>query len=159
MGASHDYLLAYACPALLLSFLGGLLAFTYVLFGLCVTVLMMYFVGAAGLWCSVKSKNSWRSLLATLGLGYVAGALIYLLTTPLIAAVAAMLVILLYVIDASFGTSMGAVAGRGMAFTFPVFFVSSCIGLALAFVWMARQFLSWTQRWIADRDRTRHWGA
>ena len=33
----------------------------------------MYFVGAVGVNCSVRSASSWKSLLATLGIGYVGG--------------------------------------------------------------------------------------
>lgn len=157
IGASYDYLVAYAVPVILFSALGGPLAFIYTLLGLAVTVLMMYFVGSAGLWCSVKSKNSWRSLLATLGLGYVAGGLIYLLTTPVILILAYALVLGVYLFDAFFGTSFGPSVSRGLGFTFPIFFLASCLGLAAIFIWMSRQFLSWSQRWIADRDRTRHW--
>jgi hypothetical protein len=157
MGASHDYVLVYAASALPLAALAGPLALLYTLLGLGITVLAMYFVGTAGLWCSVKAKNSWRSLLSTMGLSYVTAALAYVLTTPVIGIIATMLVFLLYVVDASLGTNMATTASRGMWWSVPVFFVASCIGLALALIWLARQFLSWTQRWIADRDRTRHW--
>lgn len=157
MGASHDYLLAYALPALPLSLLGGPLAFFFTLLGLGVTVLAMYFIGAAGLWCSVKSKNSWRSLLATLGLGYVGGFLIYLLTSPIIWVLAMLLLLVLYFIDAGLGTDMAQSATRSLGLYVTLFFIASGVGLAVIFLIMSRQFLAWTQRWIADRDRTRHW--
>ena len=60
MGASYVYLLAYAAPALVLSVLGGVMSLFWVLLWLAVTVLAMYYIGAAGLWSSVRSQNSWR---------------------------------------------------------------------------------------------------
>src|SRR5262249_8536885 len=74
MTASYWYLLAYAAPALALSVLGGVLAFVWVLLYLGVTVVAMYFLGAAGLWCSARCRDSWRSLAATVGVGYFGGA-------------------------------------------------------------------------------------
>src|SRR5262249_42045696 len=48
---------------------GGVLFLTILC--LIVTALAMFFMGAAGILCSVRCSTSWRSLLATLGLGYV----------------------------------------------------------------------------------------
>src|SRR5207244_2229684 len=64
IGASYPYLLAYAVPALFFSIWGSLLQaspapFLWTLLLLGVTWLAMAFVGAAGLWCSVRSKSSW----------------------------------------------------------------------------------------------------
>src|SRR5439155_19378600 len=73
IGASLPYLIAYAVPALGFALLGGPGALFWVVIWLAVTFLAMYFVGAAGLWCSVRSKSSWRSLVGTLGIGYVGG--------------------------------------------------------------------------------------
>ncbi len=78
IAACYWYLLAYAAPAVLLSALGGWWALFWTVAWLAVTVLAMYFMGAAGVWCSARSKTSWRSLLGTLGLGYVVGAGLYL---------------------------------------------------------------------------------
>src|SRR5262249_22858119 len=65
LGASYIYLLAYAAPAVVLSVLGGVMALLWVLLWLAVTVLAMYYIGAAGLWASVRARDSWRALLAT----------------------------------------------------------------------------------------------
>jgi ABC-type transport system involved in multi-copper enzyme maturation permease subunit len=157
MGASYWYLVAYAAPAILFSMVAGLVALFWTLIWLAVTFLAMYFVGAAGLWCSVLAKNSWRSLLGTLGLGYVGGTLIYLLTTPVIAILALLLLLLLSIADLILKTQMAGVAMRGFSTYFTLFFVASCIGLAFIFWLMSRLFLSWAQRHVADRERTRHW--
>src|SRR5262245_18327902 len=36
-------------------------------------------------------------------------------------------------------------------------FVATCLSLALISVLMSRLLLSWAQRYVADRERTRHW--
>jgi ABC-type transport system involved in multi-copper enzyme maturation permease subunit len=74
--AATPYLLAYAIPALVVVALRGLYGLTD---GLLVVVwaggayLMMCWVAACGLACSARAKSSWRSLLATFGLGYYVG--------------------------------------------------------------------------------------
>src|SRR6202030_3044898 len=52
MAACYWYLLAYAVPAVLLSALAGWWALFWTAAWLAVTVLAMYFMGAAGVWCS-----------------------------------------------------------------------------------------------------------
>jgi ABC-type transport system involved in multi-copper enzyme maturation permease subunit len=156
MGASYVYLLAYAAPALVLSVLGGAMALMWVLLWLAVTVLAMYYVGAAGLWASVRSKNSWRALLGTMLAGYVGGLAIYLCTTPILAIAATIVGLMLMAIDKQLGTQLSVAAGS-FQFDHRVFTVFTCIGLALLFWLMSRLFLSQAQRWIADRERTRHW--
>jgi ABC-type Na+ efflux pump permease subunit len=157
MGASYAYLAAYAVPALLLSVPGGPLAFLATLFCLGITVLAMYFIGAAGIWCSVKSKNSWRSLLSTLGLGYVAGFATYVMSSPIIFILGMILMTFLNLMDTAMGTNFGGAVGSNFGLSMQGFFLASCLGLAAIFLMMAGMFLSWSQRWVADRERTRHW--
>jgi ABC-type transport system involved in multi-copper enzyme maturation permease subunit len=157
MGASYWYLLAYAAPAVILSTLGGPLAFGLTLLWLGVTVLAMYFVGAAGVYCSVKSRSSWRSLLNTLAIGYVGGALIYLVATPAIAVVCGVLLAMLALIDALLKTSMTRAALAAGWFSGDVFRTASGIALAVIFLLMSRVFIARAWRHVADRERTRHW--
>jgi ABC-type transport system involved in multi-copper enzyme maturation permease subunit len=157
MGASYWYLLAYGAPAVTLSVLGGPLALGYTVVWLAATVLAMYFIGAAGLWCSVRAVNSWRSLLHTLVVGYLGGLSIYAVTSPIIGILALMLLIFLLFVDWLVGSNLAA---RGLRFGpvfFKVFAIASSIGLAVMAYLMARIFLKRAQRWVADRDRTRHW--
>jgi ABC-type transport system involved in multi-copper enzyme maturation permease subunit len=157
MGASYRYLAAFAVPALASALLIGPLSLLVVVFSLGVTILAMYFVGAAGIWCSVKSKNSWRSLLATLGLGYLAGGTVYLLSTPLLFIIAFLLITFLQFLDMHMQTRYFAPLYQNFGVTYQLFFIASCIGLAAIFLLMSRLFLAWAQRYIADRERTRHW--
>jgi ABC-type transport system involved in multi-copper enzyme maturation permease subunit len=156
MGASYVYLLAYAAPAIVLAVLGGILPLLWVLLWLAVTVLAMYYIGAAGLWASVRSKNSWRALLATMLAGYVGGLAIYLCTTPILAVFAFLVGLILAGIDRELGTQLSTAAGS-VSFDSRAFTVMTCLGLALVFWLMSRLFLYRAQRWVADRERTRHW--
>jgi ABC-type transport system involved in multi-copper enzyme maturation permease subunit len=156
MGASYVYLLAYAVPALVLSVLGGVMALLWVLLWLAVTVLAMYYIGAAGLWASVRSKNSWRALLITMLAGYVGGLVIYAPTSVVLAFLSFVIGLTLAAFDKQFGTQLSTAAG---SFTIDhrVFSILTCIVLALIFWGMSRLFLSMALRWVADRERTRHW--
>ncbi|MGL4551972.1 MAG: ABC transporter permease subunit [Gemmataceae bacterium] len=155
MGASYWYLIAYAAPAVSLSVLTGPLGFAYTVLWLAAAVLAMYLIGAAGLWCSVRAPNSWRSLLNTVLIGYLGGLAVYVVTSPVIFLLAWMLVLLLVIIDVFAGTGLANLGYN--AYFLRVFAVSSAIGLAVAFYGLARWFLYLTQRHIADRERTRHW--
>jgi ABC-type transport system involved in multi-copper enzyme maturation permease subunit len=155
MGASVWYLLAYAAPALSLSAFGGPLALFYTVMWFGVTVLAMYFIGAAGLWCSVKARDSWRSLLHTMGLGYLGGLVLYLVLTPAFAILAGLLLLMIVLMDFVLKTNLASLCWNKHFYR--VFFISSCLGLVVAFWLLAALFVSRTVRWIADRDRTRHW--
>jgi hypothetical protein len=66
----RPYFFAFAVPATLLAFWTGIDAFIFTLSLLLLTWTAMYYMAATGLWCSVRSKGSWRSLVATLATGY-----------------------------------------------------------------------------------------
>jgi len=158
MGASYYYLLAYAVPALGLSVLGGFMSLFWTALWLAVTFLAMYFVGATGLRCSVRAKSSWRSLLGTLGMGYVGGFVIYVMTSPIILILALVVLLSMILIDRLLGTSLASAAtGGGLAGLLLAFKIASCAALALIFWLLSKYFLRDSQRWIADRERTRHW--
>jgi ABC-type transport system involved in multi-copper enzyme maturation permease subunit len=157
MGASLWYLLAYAAPAVMFATLGGPLALLWTVLCLGVTLLCMYFIGAAGLWCSVRSRNSWRALLGTMLVGYAGGCAIYLVTSPVTLLVALLLLLVLVFVDMATGTRLAPLCLNNSRMFFRLFFAGSCIALVGAFWLTARWFLTGAQRWIADRERTRHW--
>lgn len=158
MGASYWYLLAYALPALAFAALCGGIALFWTILLLAVTLLAMYFMGAAGLYCSVRCMSSWRSLLWTLGVGYVGGFLVYVCTTPVLLVLAIFVLLLLYVIERGLGISFAPTTAGGIGLYLVAFLIVSCLGLALAF-WLTAKyfFLTAAQRWVADRERTRYW--
>jgi ABC-type transport system involved in multi-copper enzyme maturation permease subunit len=155
--ASYVYLLAYAAPAVVLSVFGGVLSLFWVLLWLAVTVLAMYYIGAAGLWCSTRSKNSWRALLGTLAAGYLGGLALYGITTPFLFIIAFAVSSLLTLVDLQLDTQLGGAAMTLFSVKQRVFFILTCLGLALIFWLMSRLFLRQALRWVADRERTRHW--
>jgi len=107
MAASVPYLLAYAVPAVVLAPFGGFMALFWLVLCLAVTALAMYFVGAAGIWCSARFKSSWKSLLGTLGLGYVGGFLVCAaVASPVIAILTIIILVVLHLIDTFYGTQV-----------------------------------------------------
>jgi ABC-type transport system involved in multi-copper enzyme maturation permease subunit len=155
LGASSPYLLAYAVPAVTLSVLGGPWAICWTGVWLAVSLLAMAFVGAAGLWCSVRAKSSWRSLLGTVLIGYVGGFFLYGVAWPLALIVFAVIWITLTLIDLlnKNQTSLGpAFSG-----TFGFYVIASCAMLVLGFIGMTAYFLSDAQKYVASRERIRHW--
>jgi hypothetical protein len=154
--ASSWYLLAYAAPAATFSALAGPLALGYTLAWLAATVLAMYFIGAAGLWCSVRATSSWRSLLQTMGIGYAGGLAVFILCTPGILAVLGVLIFALWCVDWVLNTNFAWLCIRNISYTYRVFFLASATSLVVIFWLLARQFIRGAQRWIADRERTRH---
>jgi ABC-type transport system involved in multi-copper enzyme maturation permease subunit len=157
MLVSQVYLAAYAVPAVLLSLLGGPVAVFWTVLWLGVTVLAMYYLGAAGLWSSAGSKGSWRSLLSTIGWGYLGGFVIYLVLSPVIAIVAGVIYVILAIIDVRYGTTLAPNSPGGIANFRDAFLIATCLGLVILFWLVARLFLRSAQNWIANRERTRHW--
>src|SRR5262249_33425806 len=116
LGASYPYLLCYAIPAVPLSLLGGIGALAATLGWLGVTWLAMYFLGAAGIWSSVKAKTSWRSLLATMGFGYVLGTFIYLCSFPVLMILIVLLMMFLSLLEVIFPGMGVGLRNAGSAF-------------------------------------------
>jgi ABC-type transport system involved in multi-copper enzyme maturation permease subunit len=153
---TYFYVLAYAIAVIPLAVLGGGAALFWTLLLLGVTILAIYFMGAAGMRCSVRATTSWRSLLGTLGIGYLGGTIVFLVTSPVLAAIAVIIWIAIALIENLVGMALFPGA-KGPAVFFPAFKIATCIGLALCFWGMAWYFLADAQRWVADRERTRHW--
>lgn len=156
LGASLPFLLAYAIPALVLSVLGGFLSLVWILLWLAVTLLAMYYIGAAGMWCSVRSRSSWRSLLGTLGWGYVGGFVLYGITQPVIWIVAGILFIFLKILDQVYQLGLTRAIGAFGDF-FVAFFVASCLVLAGIFYGLAWWFVADAEKRVSERERIRHW--
>jgi ABC-type transport system involved in multi-copper enzyme maturation permease subunit len=156
VGASYPYLFAYALPALLLSFLGGPAAFLWTLFLLGLTWLAMGYAGSAGLWCSARSSSSWRSLLATIGLGYAATFVVYTFSMILVPIVFLLILLGVYLADLVIFGGQGNLS-NSFAQSFIAFTTMSYVALGLTFVGLTGFLLSGAQRYIADRERTRIW--
>jgi ABC-type transport system involved in multi-copper enzyme maturation permease subunit len=153
IGASYPYLAAYAVPAAVVALLLDLRAFFWVVLGVVLTWLAMWFVGAAGLWSSVHARSSWRSLLTTLGFGYVGGFLLYCVALPFIGVAYVLLLATFLLIDYAFQTD---VAGN-FVMSANIFFLGSDLALVATFVGAAWYFLRAAETYVADRERVRHW--
>ena len=156
MGASYPYLRVYAVPAALLSIIGGVASLFWILITLAVALLAMYFIGAAGIWCSVRSKSSWRSLLGTLGFGYLGAFLMFLISSPVIFIVAAVLFLVIRLIDELI-LKTGITRRVGFGSFFNVWMISACLVQAGAFFGAAKLFLNLAEQRVSDMERTRHW--
>jgi hypothetical protein len=60
-------------------------------------------------------------------------------------------------VDIFLNTGIASLAFKNLSVYRQIFLVSSCIALGVICWIMARFFLAWAQRWVADRERTRHW--
>jgi ABC-type transport system involved in multi-copper enzyme maturation permease subunit len=160
MGASYVYLLACALPAIVLSVLAGPLALFWTVVWLAVSVLAMYFIGAAGLWSSVRSKSSWQALLKTLAFGYLGGAVVNIGTSVLVYAVLAVFVMMLMAVDIRLQTGLAKTFLSNLSQAANMYLFAISLSLAVTF-WLAARFyfLTSAQTWIAQRERTRHWRA
>jgi ABC-type transport system involved in multi-copper enzyme maturation permease subunit len=157
IGASYPYLLAYAAAALLLSLLGGPKALFWTSLWLAVTWLAMFYIGAAGLWCSVRSKSSWRSLLGTLGFGYLGAFLLWVVASPATLILAFFIVVFLMLIDNLLGTNITRGLGPCSKVFWEAVLPASCLVLAGVFFGLAWYFIKDAEKRVADRERTRHW--
>lgn len=155
IGASYPYLLAYALPAVGLSLLGGWQATFWAILLLGVTWLAMAFIGAAGLWCSVRAKSSWRSLMGTVLIGYGGGFLLLVIAFPV--ALLAFVVIwgTLAIIDVLSGNQLSLATWWQTIFNF--YTLGVYLALVLGFIGTAWFFIVDAEKYVADRERIRHW--
>jgi ABC-type transport system involved in multi-copper enzyme maturation permease subunit len=154
IGASIPYLTAYVLPALFFAVIGGVGSVLWVVVWAAVTLLAMIFVGAAGLWCSVRAKTSWRSLLGTLGITYVGGFILFCVTSPIMIMMAMILFIFVMIVEQYLGF------GTSRAFTsnfFNIFSLAMCVTLAGAFALMAWRFVAAAEYRVGVMERTKHW--
>jgi len=113
----------------------------------------MYFIAAVGLYCSARSRNSWRSLLATVAIGYLGGFVLFCVSTPLACLTSVILGLLTTFFQELFaGAQISPRPPFRMAWEvlLPVFWF---VGTALTYYWAARSFLAAAERHIARQDR------
>ena len=154
IGACLPYLAAYLAVALPLAFLGGLAAAFWTVLWFGVTLMAMAYIGAAGLWCSARSKSSWRSLLLTLGFGYVGGFVLLFVPTVLVAFIMSgvlypVLALVARIAEPFFGANLA----RVFTSAWPI---ALCIALAAAFCVATEVLISSAEAFI-NRERIKHW--
>jgi ABC-type transport system involved in multi-copper enzyme maturation permease subunit len=157
LGAFVPYLTAYVVPAAVLAGVAGPIPLTFVLVSLGVTLLGCYFIGATGVWASVKSPTSWRALLVTLGFGYGGGFALFVITSPVTLVIASVLFALIAIImQQTLGLPPSALLGGFPPF-FIAFFVVVCVALVLGFALTAWWFIKEAERHVAQVERVKHW--
>jgi ABC-type transport system involved in multi-copper enzyme maturation permease subunit len=155
LGATYPYLAAYAVPALAFSLLGGWSAVSLTAIFLAVTWLGMAYAGAAGIWCSVRSKSSWQSLAGTIGLVYVGGVVLYCVASPFIGMLWFLLYLLAITVDrltGGAGLSPATVLGSGDLRSAAI-----AVGLAAAFAIAAWRLVASAEYRVSVLERTKHW--
>jgi ABC-type transport system involved in multi-copper enzyme maturation permease subunit len=153
---SYVYLAAYLIPALFFAVFAGPLAVFWVLLALGQTFLAMYYLGAVGMWASVRSRTSWRSLLITVLVAYLAAIAVYVVLLPVVLIFSVIIFVVVSILASLQGINAGAMLGGFATFSFALL-IGTCIGLVVLFWVAARLFVRWAQQWVADRERTRHW--
>lgn len=148
--------------SMLLSLAVGAATLFLVCLMILVTTLAMFYMGAAGIWCSARFANSWHSLAATMGLGYVGGLILWVVFVPITIMVGVFLFMLLSLLaeaDLFLGTQAAAtlkgLIGPGSAFVIGV--IASGIVLAAVFLGVPWLLIVHAERYVAERDRIRVW--
>lgn len=147
IGAARPYLMAYAVPALVLSFLASPYSFFWTLLALGATLPVMHFVGATGIYYSVRSASSWKSLLATLGVGYVGGFVICTASVPIVGILS---LIAFAILGGLVGANLLMHAGVGIL----AFIV---LGWCYILWRVAERFIVDAQRLVIGKERTPYW--
>jgi hypothetical protein len=153
---SYIYLAAYAIPALFFAVFAGAYAVFWVVLGLGETLLAMYYLGAVGMWASVRARTSWRSLLITVLVAYLAAIGVFICLTPFVLIISGIVYAVISILASMKGFNAGALLGSFATFSF-AFLIATSLGLVVLFWVTARLFLNWAQQWVADRERTRNW--
>ncbi len=96
-------------------------------------------------------------MLSTLFFGYLGGVALFVVTSPITAVLAGLLMVVLALIDLILGTRISSQGMTAFDSFVKLFLGAACIALAGVFYLFSRLFLDWAQRRIADRERTRHW--
>jgi ABC-type transport system involved in multi-copper enzyme maturation permease subunit len=153
VGATYPYLLMYAVPVGLFSLLGGPIG--VIMFGVSLVViwLAMFYVGAAGLWCSARSTSSWRSLLGMFLWAHLGGFIAGVALLPVLFTMWVMFSLMFMLLEMLL---TGNTTGGG-PFSPAAFVVSGYIMAALGFLLGSWFFLKEAEKRVADYDRTRHW--
>ncbi|HTK75336.1 MAG TPA: ABC transporter permease [Gemmataceae bacterium] len=120
----------------------GLPAFMFTALGLWASWAAIEFLGAVGIWWSVRAGSSWRSLLGTVVIGYLGGLMLLCVSTPLACTTAATGALVTIVISPGDFDDWPAVV--------PLFWAA---GVAAAYWWAGRMLLAQASAYLANHDR------
>jgi ABC-type transport system involved in multi-copper enzyme maturation permease subunit len=145
--AARPYLFAYLIAAAPLALFAGVWAAVWVVFLWAATWPLMYFTGATGIWCSVRSLTSWRSLLATL----VANLWIILPRYVMLGMPAGLVVVGLL---GTFGYRFAVRSAHYLVFAY----VATSLGFTVFWLIGEAEFqLTQAEQWILEHERVTPW--
>jgi ABC-type transport system involved in multi-copper enzyme maturation permease subunit len=149
VAATYPYLLAFALPSFFLAYTGGhIRALLVTAVALVVTLVVLQFVGAVGVWSSVRWKSSWLALLGTLSISYAGGFVLGLFAMPVIGVIVFFVCLFLSPVFAVLGIDANVLTG---GLNGPIVFLC-WVGLGLTFLYVAGRFNADAQR-RAARER------
>jgi ABC-type transport system involved in multi-copper enzyme maturation permease subunit len=157
IGATYPYLLTYLLTALPLALLGGAASVFWTVVWLGVTWLAMWFVGSAGLWCSVRARTSWRSLLGTLGICYVGGAGMFWVLWCMLMPFMFILAMLVTAVMQTLGLVGGNPTVAGFGAMVIAYRVGVCLALTGMFILWAWLLMRAAEYRVSILERTKHW--
>lgn len=150
-------LFAFAIPACLLAGLDGLWSLTWIVFGWLATWPMVYFLGACGIECSVRSPSSWRSLLRTLTSGSRMILQSFLLGLPLTIVLIAILGFVLHALSLLVklvtGLSLFDGATGSSLWSYQVIVLLSILLTMIALFGKAEILLESAEKQVAEQER------
>ncbi len=153
LGSSYPYLAAYAVPATLVALVGGYWPAVLTLGAVGAAFLAMVVLGAVGVWCSVRSKSSWRSLLGTLFVGFSTAAACHGIFLAAVGIVFALLRLLLLWFDLQYRTTTAQwLTSQGEFFVLMSY--AALVGVFAVLPWV---FLRNAEKQVAIRERVRRW--
>jgi hypothetical protein len=118
--------------------------------GLAVSWLAMYFLGSVGLWCSARSKSSWRSLLGTVVVGYAGVVVLTCVSTPVACIGAVVIGLILSAFEDAIRGGYAPSVLRTWEAAWPAVWAS---GAGLAYWLVARSALVAAEATVARNDR------
>lgn len=124
-----------------------------------VTTMAVFYMGAAGIWSSTRFESSWRSLLSTMGIGYVGGLILWLVTTPITVMVGIMLFVMFTALKQADNLLGTQAAGAFSTFTGgpTLAIIASAIVLAATFLGVPWLFIVNAEKRVSELERVRVW--
>lgn len=145
--ANLGIMLAYALPALALAWLAGAVSFAgTLLWGIAAWPILM-FVGAVGIWSSIRMRYTVPSLFATFSFGLVGALVVFLLIVPVIMVVAIVIFMLLQIAGPQAGSAPTVFISRDPLF-YTAFFLASAVVSAFVYFGLSRYVLKSAERRI-----------
>ncbi len=152
--ACIPFFVAYSLPALFLSLLGGPKSLMWTILWLMATILAVFYVGSAGMWCSARAKSSWRSLLGTLAFIYLGGLVLHC-WLMIFTGCFTLLIIAFFLACEYFLRSANIQITQPLAGFWDAYWIAFCLLMAGSFAFISWRLLIGTESRISSMERVR----